>query len=88
MVDGDIVDQILSREDEDIETLVASMEERTDDLEEHEIRTTGYGSDEEGFDHLFNELMTRDQGSTTMSHTDQNCVDTIIHDEGMDMSTD
>lgn len=55
-----MVDHILSQEIQEFEALVSSMQNNADQENHHEQKTmSDYGSDEEEYDHLFMEFMSR-----------------------------
>lgn len=55
-----MVDQILSQEIQEFEALVSSMHDNADQEDHHQQKTmSDYGSDEEEYDQLFMEVMSR-----------------------------
>ena len=59
----EMVDQILSQENQEFEALVSSMQDNADQENHHQQNTmSDYGSDEEEYDRIFIEVMSR-QGS-------------------------
>ena len=68
----EMVDQILSQEDQEFEALVLSMQ-RSADQEHHQQKThLDYGSDEDEYDRLFMEVISRqgsaEQGISMVGH--------------------
>ena len=70
----DMVDRILSQEDEEFQALISSMNETNEKVdhrqaEAHEQTSLDYGSDEEEYDRLFMDVMSHPQqasGSLTV----------------------
>lgn len=55
-----MVDRILSQETQEFEALVSSMQDNADQKDHHQQKTISeYGSDEEEYDQLFMEVMSR-----------------------------
>lgn len=62
-----MADQILSHENQELEALVSSMQVNADQEDHHQQKTmSDYGSDEEEYDRLFMEVISR-QGSAKRS---------------------
>ncbi len=59
-----MVDRILSQEDQEIEELVSLMQhaENADNLNQSQRLMSDYGSDEEEYDQLFIEVMSKVEG--------------------------
>ena len=79
-----MVDQILSQDDQEFEALVLSMQGSADQ-EQHQQKTNlDYGSDEEEYDRLFREVISRqgsaERGTSTAGH------DAPKQDQEMDVS--
>ena len=80
----EMVDQILSQEDQEFEALVLSMHGSADQ-EHHQQKTNlDYGSDEEEYDRLFMEVIST-QGSAERG-TSMVCHDAPKQDQEMDVS--
>lgn len=80
-----MVDRILSQEDQEFEALVSSMQDNADQEDHHQKKpTSNYGSDEEEYDQLFMEVMSR-QGSAERS-TDTAGDGAPEQDQEMDIS--
>ena len=64
-----IIDQILSQENQDFEALVSSMQDNA--RQEHRQQTTvsDYGNDEEEYDQLFMEFMSRERSAERRTRT-------------------
>ena len=62
LAEVEMVDQILSQEDQEFEALVLSMHESGDREHNQQKTNLDYGSDEEEYDRLFMEVISR-QGS-------------------------
>ena len=83
LAEVEMVDQILSQEDQEFEALVLSMHGSAD--QEHQQRTDlDYGSDEEEYDRLFMEFISRqgcaERGTSMVGH------DAPKQDQDMDVS--
>ncbi len=57
-----MVDQILTQEDREFEALVSSMQNNADQEQDQDTTVSDYGSDEEEYDQLFMEVVSK-QGS-------------------------
>lgn len=80
-----MVDQILSQEIEEFETLVSSMQDNADRENHHEQKKmSDYGSDEEEYDHLFMEVISRP--ATVEKSMDRLGYGALEHDQEMDIS--
>lgn len=85
LAEVEMVDQILSQENQEFEALLSSIQDDTDQ-EDHHRQTikSDYGSDEEEYDQLFMEVMSR-QGSTERN-TDTVGYGPPEQDQDMDIS--
>ena len=80
----DMVDQILLREDQEFEALVSSMQDHAEEEDQSQQDTLShYGSDEDEYDHLFIELMSRQR--STEKGTDPGGESATEQDQDMDM---
>lgn len=80
-----MVDQILSQNNQDFQALISLMQENADQEHHHQQKTmSDYGSDEEEYDQLFMDVMSR-QGSAERS-TDTVEDGTPEQDQEMDIS--
>ena len=59
LAEVEMVDQILSQEHQEFEALVSSMQDNAD--QEHHQTTSDYGSDEEEYDQLFMNVLSRQE---------------------------
>ena len=81
----EMVDQFLSHENQEFEALVSSMQDSADQEDHHQQTTmSDYGSDEEEYDQLFMEIMSR-QGSGER-RTDMIDENAPAQDHDMDIS--
>lgn len=80
-----MVDLILSQDNQEFEALVSSMQDHAGEEDQHQQETlSDYGSDEEEYDQLFMEIMSR-QGSAE-ERTDINGEGVAEQDQDMDLS--
>ena len=80
-----MVDQILSQEIQEFEALVSSMQDNADQETHHEQKTmSDYGSDEEEYDHLFMEVLSRP--SAVEKSIDTSREGALEQDQEMDIS--
>lgn len=81
----EMVDLFLSHENQEFEALVSSMQDGADQEHHHQQTTmSDFGSDEEEYDQLFMEIMSR-QGSAER-RTDMIDENTPAQDHDMDVS--
>lgn len=80
----EMVDQILSQEDQEFEALVSSMQDNVNQDLHPPTTVSDYGSDEEEYDELFMEVMWRQRSAERTSTTVGD--DTSEQDQEMDIS--
>ena len=86
----DIVYLILLGEDQEFQALLSSMQEKSHateypPAEDHEQAMTDYGSDEEGYDRLFMDLMSQQHVTSESASRTEGQV-TMPDQEDMDIS--
>ena len=59
----DFLDQILLQEDQELEAIVSSMEDDTQQEDYQMYQMSNYGSDDEEYDKLFMEVMSEEEGN-------------------------
>ena len=80
-----MVDQILLRENQEFEALVSSIEDHAEEEDQNQRDTLSqYGSDEDEYDQLFIEVMSRQR--STEKGTDSGGESAKDQDQDMDMS--
>ena len=79
-----MVDQVLSQQNEEYEALVSSVQDYADLEQQQQQQTTisNYGSDEEDYDQLFMELMSRQEVVERSPST----MEDNAPEQGMDLS--
>ena len=82
----EMVDQIFLRENQEFEALVSSMQDHAEEEDQSQQDTLShYGSDEDEYDQLFIEVMSRQR--STEKGTDPGGESATEQDQDMDMST-
>ena len=80
-----MVDQILLRENQEFEALVSSMQDHAEEEDQnHQDTLSHYGSDEDEYDQLFIEVMSRQR--STEEGTDPAGESATEQDQDMDMT--
>ena len=81
----EMVDQILLRENQEFEALVSSMQDHAEEEDQNQQDTLShYGSDEDEYDQLFIEVMSRQR--STEEGTDLGGESAKEQDQDMDMT--
>ena len=81
----EMVDQILLRENQEFEALVSSMQDHAEEEDQNQQDTLShYGSDEDEYDQLFIEVMSRQR--STEEGTDLGGESAAEQDQDMDIS--
>lgn len=84
MTEAEIVEQVILQEDQEFEALVSLLQESNQAVEDRENVATDYGSDEEDYDRLFIEVMTKE--GITRSDPEGSQEKAPNRDQDMDMS--
>ena len=80
----EFVDHILSQEDQELEAIFSSMEDERQQDDYQTYPTSNYGSDDEEYDELFEEVMSGQEG--TENNTAGGGMTNPEDERGMDMS--
>ena len=84
IIDADMVEQVLSQEDRELQALVALMEDRDDQSLPQAQPLAEYGSDDDDFDNIFMEAVN---AFDAQAHVDAR-EHPIEQDQEMDLSND
>lgn len=82
----DMVEKILSQEDQELEVLVSLMDHATTKRVEHAAIRSEYGSDDEDYDHIFMDVMAAAESRSREANKDPDPPS--CPDQEMDMSFD